>query len=123
MAERLAIYVADSSSLIELRRRYPRHLYPVFWDNLASLVASGRMIAPQEVRDELMVYDDEIAAWAKENDAMFRGLDAQVANLVRAVLEEFVDWQDEVLSRDGPFADPVVVAVAVLEKGRQDSEL
>ena len=47
------IYVADTSSIIELAQYYPEKVFPKLWKNFQTLVTSGRLLAPTEVFKEM----------------------------------------------------------------------
>ncbi|MBI4641979.1 MAG: DUF4411 family protein [Candidatus Tectomicrobia bacterium] len=40
------MYCIDTSSLIDLKRRYPMDIFPCVWDKLHSLAQFGRLISP-----------------------------------------------------------------------------
>ena len=42
-------YVIDSSSLIELNRRYPIDIFPGLWKKVEELINKGLLISPEEV--------------------------------------------------------------------------
>jgi Domain of unknown function (DUF4411) len=82
------IYSIDTSSLVGAwRRSYPPSLLPRLWDkDLPALIASGDLRASQEVRIELERQDDEVLAWALEQQDLFVEVDGQVESGVKAIL-------------------------------------
>ena len=54
----LNYYVIDSSSLIELNRRYPIDVFPTLWKNVEDLINDGSLISHKEVFKEISVMDD-----------------------------------------------------------------
>jgi hypothetical protein len=104
------VYVIDSSALIDLRVQYPFKTFARLWQRFADLVSVGRLVAPDEVRHEIGMRDDELKAWAGSVDGLFRPPDDEfMAYLARVVAEcEYLVR----LSR--PYsADPWVVALAL----------
>lgn len=57
-------YVIDSSSLIDLKRKYPVDVFPGVWEKIDDLIVSNRLIAPEEVFNEIENGDDELVPWA-----------------------------------------------------------
>ena len=104
------IYCIDTSSIIELNR-YPRGLFPGVWRELGKLIEIGRLIAPREVRREIMIGTDELVSWAKRNRKMFRKFDQTQKKIVDSIMAKFSDRFD--LEKETPEADPFVVALAI----------
>lgn len=105
-----SVYVMDTNSLIELKR-YPRDVFSSVWQFVERLVRERRVIAPHEVLREVEVGDDEIEQWARTHGEMFIDLDADQAAVLKEVLASFPQIHDP--SKQGPHADPLVVALAV----------
>ncbi len=103
-------YCVDTSALIDLRRQYPRTVFPGLWQRLERLVASGDLVAPREVLKELEQVDDDVARWAKKQRRMFKPLDSQQITEVGAIVARFPNLVDP--SKLIPDADPFVVALA-----------
>jgi hypothetical protein len=66
------LYIIDSSSLIEIKRRYPISTLPGIWEDLHALVQRDQLIAPMEVKREILQGDDELVEWAKTHEKMFK---------------------------------------------------
>ena len=107
-------YCIDTCSLIELRRRYPRSVFPTLWGNIESLIHQGRLIAPREVLHELEEQDDELLDWTKRHRIMFKDLDQRQLQLVRDILRNFPSLVDP--NKMTPDADPFVIALAISER-------
>jgi hypothetical protein len=105
-----AIYCADTSALIDLRRRYPPKVFGALWTEVERLINRGRLIAPREVLRELQRGDDEMYKWAKTHERMFVDLDEEQMALVREIQGAFPRWIDH--EADAPIADPFVIALA-----------
>ncbi len=58
-----ALYLIDTSAVIDLRRDYPLRTFARLWQWFADLTADGRLIAPEEVRLEISLRDDELKRW------------------------------------------------------------
>lgn len=102
-------YCIDTSALIDLFRDYPPDVFEGLWKHFEGLVRVRRMLAPDEVLNELEQKDDELLAWAKKHRGMFRRCNGdQVAEAVRVIAEfpKLVDPDQTV-----PAADPFVVAL------------
>ena len=107
------VYCFDTSSLIDLNRRYPRDIFPGLWERLGGLAQNGRLVAPREVFRELEKGDDELVPWARERSEMFQDLDDAQIEAVREILVRFPNLVDR--DKETPDADPFVVALAVVQ--------
>ena len=65
-------YVIDSSSLIELNRRYPIDVFPTLWKNMEKLIEKGHLISHKEVLKEISIMDDSLKKWAKQQKKFFK---------------------------------------------------
>jgi hypothetical protein len=105
-------YSIDTCSLVEpWRRAYPPDFLPNLWDaDLPSLIGSGELRASQEVRIELEAQDDELLAWAKDQDDLFVEVDPSIEDAVKYVLAAYPTLVNAQTGRSG--ADPFVIALA-----------
>ncbi|MBI4870189.1 MAG: DUF4411 family protein [Candidatus Riflebacteria bacterium] len=104
-------YSIDTCSLGDLRRHYPRDVFPGVWGTVSELAHGGIVVASEEVFRELEVFDDEVFAWAKGLRQMFLPTDAAVQAEVTKILaahQSLVDFKKK------HAADPFVIAVAVI---------
>jgi len=110
-------FCIDTSSFIHgWRRDYPPDVFPGVWDSLSQFAGNRILIAPDEVFIELERGGDEIYEWAKAHSEMF----LQPDKAVQAEVERIVNtWGSFVptLSHDGVWADPYVIAFAVVNQG------
>jgi hypothetical protein len=106
------IYSFDTSSLVEpWRRAYPPDVFPSLWDDhLPALVASSELRATLEVRMELERQDDDLLAWAVQQDGMFLEVDEGVQAAVTEILAAYPNLINPNSGRSG--ADPFVIALA-----------
>jgi len=95
---------------------YPPDVAPGFWKQVAELIAAGRLVSPDIVRDELLrVGDDGLADWLGQYPGLFRDLDDALQLAVGAVVDALPNFvqSEATLTR----ADPFVVALARLTGG------
>jgi hypothetical protein len=105
------MYSIDSSSILEAwTRRYPPDIFPVLWDNLASLIQEGRLLISEEILYELEKKSDEVFAWFKEYKDQLVVTDEEIQTLAEQVLSTHKKLIDTRTNRSG--ADPFVIAVA-----------
>lgn len=117
MADR---YCIDSSSLIEIKQRFPSDTFPSVWSRLSQLATSGRLFAPDEVLREIEK-DLQLGPWAKSHRGMFRKPDAAQVTLTQQILGTFPKLVDA--SKQAAEADPFVIALAIEENRKQASLL
>lgn len=119
MPEPENLYIIDTSSLIEIQRRYPQDIFPSIWKHLHDLALEGRLIAPVEVRKELLEGYDTLKGWVHAHERIFREFDGELIRITQEVLARFprmADPESEKLYN----ADPFIIALALqLSKSRQ----
>jgi len=109
-------YVIDTSSLIDLNYRYPVDVFPGIWKNLEKLIANELLLSPKEVLKEIK--DESLKEWTKKQKKLFRELDELQVQIVQEILKKYPSLAKP--DKDGPQADPFVIALAVsLEKDPQ----
>lgn len=77
-AEPPRIYCIDSSSLIAMKRVYPRRSLGALWELVEQLAEAGRLIAPHEVFREIGKVEDDLKAWAKKRSGIFVPIDTRL---------------------------------------------
>ena len=107
------LYCIDTSSLIDLKL-YPRDLFGPLWVFLEEIIAAERLIAPNEVLRELEKGDDEIYKWALTQKKAFVDLTPELGTVLSEVLTDIPELAKTIAIRPGPYADPLVVALALL---------
>jgi hypothetical protein len=100
----------DTSSLVERRRVYPSNHFIQLWQNIESLIAEGRSIAPEEVRVELAAKDDEVFAWAARQTGLFIPFDIAQRRETGLIANQFPSFVNNPKARNR--ADPFVIALA-----------
>lgn len=109
--KKIDYYVIDTSSLIELNRRYPIDVFPNLWKNVEGLISKGFLISPEEVRKELLVKDDSLKEWVTRQRHLFKPLTAKQIEIVRDIIQKFPSLAEH--EKEIPVADPFVIALAV----------
>ncbi len=103
------VYCIDASSLIEIKQRFPRKVFPGVWEKVEELIPVGRLIAPDEVLREIEG-DDVLGPWARRHKKMFISLDQEQIDAARDVTARFPGLAKP--GKTGPAADPFVVGLA-----------
>jgi len=104
-------YVIDTCSLIELRRTYPKDVFPGVWDKVGELAESEILISVEDVYEELKVQDDEVLEWANEH-VEFKPLDEQIQIKASEILENYPNLLN--LKKRKSSADPFLIATAMV---------
>ena len=105
-------YVIDTSSLIDLNKRYPIDVFPSLWQKVNALIAKGNLISCREVLKEISVKDDALRKWAVKQKGLFRELDIEQSKKVREILAKYpalAQSETEVAA-----ADPFLIALAIV---------
>jgi len=113
------VYCADTSSLVNVQRKYPLAVFPGVWDRLSELASEGRLVAAREVLNELARGgDDEIYQWAREHKFMFEDPDGDQIEAAREIVndQKFQGLFD--IDSESPHADPYVIALAATHQRR-----
>jgi hypothetical protein len=110
-------YLLDANVFIQAKNLYYGFdICPAFWDWLDEKSASGDVLSINEVRDELVAGEDELASWAQERGTeMFRRQDQLVApSLARVAqwVQAHPDYAPAAKSNFLQVADFVLVAFA-----------
>ncbi|WP_437664886.1 DUF4411 family protein [Sorangium sp. So ce1182] len=104
-------YCFDTSSLIHAWvRAYPIDSFPSFWNELDRLIAEKRIIATQEVFEELLRKSDDLHGWCAQRRSMFIEHTERVMRETTKILDDFPRLMDTVKGRSG--GDPFVIALA-----------
>ncbi len=104
-------YFIDTCSLTQLRRTYPREIFPQVWLLIEELAEQGRLLSVEDVFLETQLQDDEIAVWTKKWRRIFLPLSEKIQLAARAVLAAYPTLIDY---RKSGSADPFLVAAASL---------
>ena len=113
MPETDNLYIIDSSSLIEIKRRYPKDTLPGIWADLHALFQRNQLIAPMEVMREIFQRDDELTEWAKAHEKMFREIDGAILEKAKSVVAKFPQMADYDSAKSA-HADPFIIGLALL---------
>jgi hypothetical protein len=82
------IYCIDTSAIIDAWiDLYRPASFPSFWTRIDELIATGDLISPEEVRQELK-HPEELVGWAKHRDNMFVEFDSDLQKELKSVLSD-----------------------------------
>jgi hypothetical protein len=112
MPESENLYIIDSSSMIEIQRRYPQDIFPSVWKHIHDLAMEGRLVAPVEVKKELLEGYDSLKGWIHNHEEIFREFDDDLIVRTQKILGRFprmADSESEKLYN----ADPFIVALSL----------
>lgn len=108
-----ARYCIDTSALIAAwNERYPIEIFPQIWDGFRALIEAGRLIAPDEVANELNRYSQELADWLTSAGPMIVPTDQSTLNHVARVLASHPRLAAE--RKHATSADAFVISLAKL---------
>ncbi len=109
----MRIYIIDTSSLIEMKDKYPIDIFPTIWEKMEELYKNNRLIAPLEVKKEIR--DDELKNWIRNKKDMFISPDDIQLEKVKDILDKF----PSLVKSEKPQpeeADPWLIALAIRKK-------
>jgi hypothetical protein len=94
-----------------MKRYYPPTNFPRLWQEIDGLIAEGRLLASEEVWEEVKIHDDELKDWVQAREAvLIVPTTAAVAAEVRQVLAGNMRLVMNMKGRNR--ADPFVIGVA-----------
>lgn len=82
-----ALYVIDTSALVDLRMNYPHKTFGHLWQCFADLSGEGRLVAPDEVRHELAQCDDELKTWTSSLEHLYCTTDEALLECLARVMQ------------------------------------
>ena len=106
-------YVMDTSFFLDLWKEndgaFPKHIFVGIWEALGRGIASGHVVAPNSVREELRdTNDSRLKEWVSDHAQMFFSFDeAQLVSVIE-IVRKFPGYAREARN----LADPQVVALA-----------
>ena len=116
------VYCIDTSSLIEMKDRYPVDVFVDLLPKMAKLIEGGRLIAPIEVKREIERGDDELKRWIKGEKKLFVKPDIRQIKKVKQILtgHPFLAKSGEIAASN---ADPWLIALAIVKNEEQQEKL
>lgn len=102
--------VVDTSSLVDIVRRYPEVVFPGLWKKIDALVVEGRMTAPWQVYEEIEQKHDELFGWAKNHMTMFEKNTYQTRQFAVKLSKKHRQMSSRHAGAER--ADPFVIALA-----------
>ena len=103
-------YVIDSCSLIDLKYRNPMDIYKKPWNKLEELITKDRLLAPEEVLNEISKKDDDLYEWGRQQKGLFVKPNARQIQIVSDILKNYAHLIK--LSKEY-VADPWLIALAI----------
>ena len=105
-------YVIDTCSLTQMRRVYPRSVFPGVWQKITELADSGIIVSCEDVFEELKMQEfDELLLWALEREHIFIPLDEETQIQATLILSTYSNLID--IKKKKSSADPFVIALAI----------
>jgi len=104
-------YVIDTSSLIELNRKYPIEVFPSLWKKVEELISKSALISHKEVFNEVCIQDDKLKEWAKKQRTFFRDITPKQIEIVKGLLNQYPSLSTQ--NNDRYAADVFVIALAI----------
>jgi hypothetical protein len=111
------VYSADTNIFMEWRARfYPADVFATLEQNMNSLVAAGRLIAPALVEDEInAVGTADVINWASTSAGLFVPLDGELLSEALQIQNQFPGLRDAKAEYEE--ADAYVIALARIRNG------
>jgi hypothetical protein len=107
------LYSIDTSALLDgWVRNYPPDVFGSVWSGLKNLGNGGRLVASDEVIEELAKKDDGVWKWAKSELTLYT-MDAEIQRVVAEILAVHQRLVDE--RRNRSKCDPFVIALAKMK--------
>ena len=108
------IYSLDTSALMDgMIRHYPQASFPTLWGQIETLVQEGRLLASEEVFEDIRRHDDQLKAWLDARESqMVVATDNQIASKVSEILGKHPRIVANMKGRNR--SDPFVIAVAAI---------
>jgi len=118
------IYCIDTSSLIEMKERYPMDVntFKPLWVNMEKLIKDDRLIAPLEVRKEIEKGDDELKKWVKNKKKLFVRPDKKQLEKAKEILKNYPFLADSG-KPDLVKADPWLITLAIERNNEEQDKL
>lgn len=112
---RNALYIIDTSSLIDMNLHYPMSTFKSVWRRVEELIIEGRLVSSVVVFDEIIRKDDTIKQWAdRYNDMLFQESTQYVLEQVGVILKKFPKLINP--NSESEQADPFLIAMALDKK-------
>jgi len=116
------IYCIDTSSLIEMKDKYPMDIFKSLWANMEKLIDNCRLIAPIEVRKEIEQGDDELKKWIIRKKKFFIKPGKSQFESIKEILENY-QFLAKSEKTEGPNADPWLISLAVTKNEEERGKL
>ena len=119
------IYCIDTSSLIELKEKYPKEIFATLWEKIDELIQKGRIIAPVKVKKEIERGDDELKKWVndKKRKKMFIKPDENQVKKAKEILKKYPFLAKSEKSEGLDDADPWLIVLAAIKNEEEGMRL
>ena len=104
-------YVIDTSSLIELHKKYPIDVFPTLWKKVEDLINKGVLISHREVLKEIIKQDDSLKKWVLSQKNFFKRITKKQMSIVKEILNKYPQLIKP--NNESGGADPFLIALAV----------
>lgn len=104
-------YIIDTSSLIELNKKYPVDVFPSLWKKVEVLISKGILISHREVFKEIIKQDDILKKWASTQKNFFKGITKKQMEIVKEILKKYPTLIRP--NNESGGADPFLIALAI----------
>jgi len=110
------VYCIDTSSLVDLKRWYPKSMktFVLIWDKIESLIRKDILISHVEVLREIKQGNDELVKWDTTNKKMFKDPDSEQIRNFEKIKRKYDSqyWENETRG-DRPWGDPWIIALSI----------
>lgn len=104
-------YCFDTSIFIDgMKKRYPPSVFGSIWNYVDKLISEARILAPEEVWEEIQRQDDEVKNWFKGRRQVFIREDEPTQRNVAAIMAQFPGFA--AAGNERACADPFVIGMA-----------
>ena len=106
------VYCIDSSTLMNFEDKFPKDIFVGLWDDLAELVADGRLVSHREAFEEIQQGSGFLTDWATEHRHIFAEHTAEQASLIGQIVDQFPALSGA--HKTSPYeADPWLIAQSI----------
>jgi len=113
-------YCIDTSALIDIKKWYPREIFPGIWEKLEQMVKRGELISHKTIIEEIKRVDDELCKWCNDEKlrAMFKETDDCQYEKFKEIKKKYDSkyWEIEISRTNNEWADPWLIALSICEE-------
>jgi predicted nucleic acid-binding protein len=105
------IYIIDTSSIIELIKRYPEKIFKSLYKEIDKAINAGNLLAPEQVRKELERVDDDAKKWAISKN-FYVNTEEEIFSIGGEISKMFLNI---LRNKQDVVADPYIIALAKIK--------